>query len=173
MKDNNNPSSGSGDTYNIDIHIGYAEHVNPTAKTAISYHYGDSKGGKKTPQQRGEEELDKMELKDKILDYLVPLGDYVADEWLTSYPSLWDTILAIPEVDAVVYNPGKQEHEFNCYLVANIIHLMRNAGVYKKDSSKAYCIALEGTHESSTRGKLALPPDDATIKEKIVKLLER
>lgn len=171
--DKKNDKPTSGDTYNIDIKIGYAEHVNPTAKTAISYHFGDSKGAKKIMQQKVEQELDKMEKREQVLIYLDPLGEFVTPEWEERYADLWETILAIPEVDAVVYNPGKQEHEFNAYLLANIIRLMRNLGVYKKGTDKAYCIALEGTWESSTRNKLALPPEDATIKEKITKLLTK
>ena len=50
--------------------------------------------------------------------------------------TLWRSILALPEVDAVVYNPGKQKNTtFNRNLIANIIYITKvsQVKIHKRD----------------------------------------
>lgn len=157
MDDNN--KSGSGDTYNITVTVGYAESVNPSAKYVNIYR--GVKPARGTGSE-GEEELDKIALKEEIIQYVSKVEQFATEKWSEKIEPLWNTILSLPLVDAKVYKSGKQNANFNRNLVANIIRLLRENGVYELGTDKAFTIALDGDYESPVRAALALKPDTKT-----------
>ena len=158
MDDNNKPHTG--DVYNISVNVGYAESVNPSAKVVNIYQGERAARG---ARQKGEDELDKIALREEIMAYVGKLEGFATEKWAERIEPLWNTILALPAVSAEVYNPGKQRCAFNRNLIAHIVTLLRDGGVYKEDSDKAYAIALEGDYETPVRGQLAFEPEDQRI----------
>lgn len=165
---NINGDPGEGNTY-IDIKIGYAQNVNPNAKTVINYNYGNQKPdfGDDNREMPDEE---KAALKTMILDYIAPLKAFVIEAWSNKIDALWDKIIGLKEVDAVIYKHGKQDSPYNRNLVANIICMMRDSGIYKDDTDRAYTIALEGDYEKPVRPQLSTKPSE-TIRKVIAPLL--
>lgn len=166
MDDNNKPRIG--DTYNISINVGYAESVNPTAKTVNIY---QSERAARGARQHGEEELDKIALKKEIMEYVGRLNDFATEKWAERIEPLWNTILELPSVSAKVYDHGKQDCTFNRNLIARIVKILRVGGVYKKNTDKKYAIALEGEYETPVRGQLAFEPEDKGIVNAVNKVI--
>lgn len=83
-------------------------------------------------------------------------------------------ILALPEVEAQVYNPGKQHNtNFNRNLIANIIYIMCNAEVFATQNAAQLAMSLEGDKEHSVRTQLGGNPTDREIRSAVDALLER
>lgn len=164
MDDNNKPHTG--DVYNISVTVGYAESVNPSAKVVNIYQGERAARGARQQgqgQDQGQEELDKIALREKIMAYVGKLDGFATAKWAERIEPLWETILALPDVSAEVYNHGKQKCAFNRNLIARMVRLLREGGVYKVDSDKAYAIALEDDHETPVRGQLAFVPENPKI----------
>ena len=158
--DINNP--GTGNTFQ-EIHINYVETIAPSATTVTNNHYGDRK-----PERTGEM---KSKRQAEILRYAGNLKPYVAPDWKNRYEALWRLILGLPEVSAVVYEPGKQrDTTFNRDLVANIIYIMCNAGIIAETNATTLTFALEGDKAHSVRAQLRKVPQDSIIEEKVKRL---
>ena len=113
---------GTGNTFQ-EIHIGTVQNYNPNATTVINNNYGD-KQKPVSPSDKAMGDAEKEQCKAEIMDYVAHLKPYISKEWKNRYETLWRSILAIPEVDAVVYKPGKQKNTtFNRNLIANIIYI--------------------------------------------------
>lgn len=162
---------GTGNTFN-ETNIGYVENYNPNATTVIVNHYDGKKKGQ-TPEEKGQEELQKLSIKKDIKDYVGNLSGYVSDVWKNRYNTLWETILAHPKVSEVVYNPGKQQATFNRNLVANIICMMVDKGIITEDNKTTLTIALEGDKDSPVRAQLAIKVQDAEIKQAVTDVIEK
>lgn len=161
--------------------VGTTGQINPSATIVINNYYGtcekDVTATKATAAKEDKSPVvDRDEQKERILNYVDKLCDMVIDSWRKNYLSLWNDVLSLLEVDDVIYEIGKQVGtRFNRNLVANIIHLLGNyegpkAGIFKQWSAKHIAIALEGTHECSTRAQLGLDPSP-DIKDAILKLM--
>ena len=162
---------GTGNTFQ-EIHIGTVQNYNPNATTVINNNYGD-KQKPVSPSDKAMGDAEKEQCKAEIMDYVAHLKPYVSKEWKNRYETLWRSILAIPEVDAVVYKPGKQKNTtFNRNLIANIIYIMCNAGFYTDTNATALTIALEGNNEHSVRGQLAKEPADELLVKHVKALLQ-
>ena len=112
---------GTGNTFQ-EIHIGTVQNYNPNATIVINNNYGD-KQKPVSPSDKAMGDAEKEQCKAEIMDYVAHLKPYISKEWKNRYETLWRSILAIPEVDAVVYKPGKQKNTtFNRNLIANIIY---------------------------------------------------
>ena len=106
------------------------------------------------------------------MDYVAHLKPYVSKEWKNRYETLWRSILAIPEVDAVVYKPGKQKNTtFNRNLIANIIYIMCSENVIDEHNATTLTKILEHDKEHSVRSQLGIQPTDSTIAAKVRDLL--
>ena len=114
---------GTGNTFQ-EIHIDTVQNYNPNATTVINNNYGD----KQKPAPATEKVLqdaEREQRKAEIMDYVAKLKNYVAKDWKNRYESLWKEILALPEVNAEVYEPGRQQGTtFNRNLIANILYIM-------------------------------------------------
>lgn len=170
MEINIKGNPGQGNTFQ-DIHIEHVDNFNPNATTVINNYYGDKQ--KSAPAaEKVLQDAEREKRKADILQYVAKLAQYVSKDWKNRYETLWKNILALPEVEAEVYEPGKQKGTtFNRNLIANIICMMVRAEVFTTDNSTHLTIALEGDKEHSVRNQLREYPQNDDIKEKINDLL--
>ncbi len=163
---------GTGNTFQ-DIHIGTVQNYNPNATTVINNNYGD-KQKTTAPSGKAMGDAEKEQHKVEIMDYVAKVKPYVSREWKNRYETLWRSILAIPEVDAVVYEPGKQKNTtFNRNLIAHILYIMCKEGVIAEQNDTRMAIALEGDKDHSVRNQLGVPPTDREIADKVRALLSK
>lgn len=172
---------GTGNTFQ-EINIGTVQNYNPNATTVINY---NGTGGCERVEQKAEKPKSKnpMEMRDlppireQIMTYVSCLNteDVVAPDWLgTKYMDLWNSILNISEVNAEVYNVGKQHGtSFNRKLIGNIIYYLaicndKRKRVYKELNATLYAKKLEGDPEHSVRLAMGKLP-----KDEIEKALDR
>lgn len=161
---------GQGNTFQ-DIHIDHVDNFNPNATTVVNNYYGDKQ--KSVPAaEKVLQDAEREKRKADIMQYVAKLARYVSKNWKNRYETLWKNILALPEVEAEVYEPGKQKGTtFNRNLIANIICMMVSAEVFNTDNATHLTIALEGDKEHSVRNQLREYPQNDDIKEKINDLL--
>ena len=137
----------------------------------LDNNYGD-KQKLVSPSDKAMGDAEKEQCKAEIMDYVAHLKPFVSKEWKNRYETLWHSILAIPEVDAVVYNPGKQKNTtFNRNLIANIIYIMCSENVIDEHNATTLTKALEHDKEHSVRNQLGIQPTDSTIAAKVRDLL--
>lgn len=168
MKFDKDFNPGTGNSYS-EYNIQNIENFNPNATTVTTthYHYGEEKGS--GSGRKRIDDAQKQAIQDDILEYVGRLTDCVKDEWKTKHAKLWDDILAIPEVDAEIYDKGRQQKtSFNKYLVGNIIHVL--IGKVYNGNPTDLTRALEGTHKASIREEMGKSPSDK-IEEALLKLL--
>lgn len=161
---------GQGNTFQ-DIHINHVDNFNPNATTVVNNYYGDKQ--KSVPAaEKVLQDAEREKRKADILQYVAKLSQYVSKDWKNRYETLWKNILALPEVEAEVYEPGKQKGTtFNRNLIANIICMMVRTEVFTTNNATHLTIALEGDKEHSVRNQLREYPQNDDIKEKINDLL--
>lgn len=168
IKTEGNP--GTGNSFH-EYHINHVETFAPNASTVINNHYGDRKPAPAVPG-RAEEKAGLIRHQHEILDYVGSLRQYVAPGWKNRYESTWRSILGLPEVAAVIYEPGKQKDTtFNRNLVANIIYVMCNCGIVAETNATTLTLALEGDKDHSVRGELRKLPADTEICDRVKALL--
>ena len=153
---------GTGNTFQ-EVHIGNVQNYNPNAHTVINYNYAD-RSKSASLQADSPSAPDRTAQRDEILRYVQRLECCVAPQWVSRYRTLWATVLAAPEVEAVAYEPGKQQDTaFNRSLVANIIYIMCVQGVIQERNATRLAELLEGDKEHSVRGRLREYPTDGGI----------
>ena len=163
---------GTGNTFQ-EIHIGTVQNYNPNATTVINNNYGEKQKATSTID-KVLQDSEREQRKAEIMEYVSRLKDYVSKEWKNRYASTWQKILAIPEVDAQVYNSGKQQNTtFNRNLVANIIYIMCNANVFSTHNATTLTVALEGDNGHSVRTQLGRNPADREIRSAVDALLDK
>lgn len=172
---------GTGNTFQ-EINIGTVQNYNPNATTVINYN-GTGNEEQKRDKSKAKslmEQRDPSPIREDILSYVSDLNTkkLVSADWLGArYMDLWDKLLDIPEVEAEIYNPGKQQGtSFNRNLVANIIHYLGTQAnekrqVYKNFSGTSYTSYLEGDTDHSVRRALGKNPSDE-IKKSLDKFME-
>ena len=162
---------GAGNSY-YEYHINKVETFAPNATTVINNYYSDRKPAQAT-LSKAEENAVLIQRQHEILDYVGSLKPFVAFEWKNRYESMWRSILALPEVAAAVYEPGKQKDTtFNRNLVANILYLMTEHGIITERNATALTLALENDKEHSVRAQLRSKPCDREVTEAVIKLLD-
>lgn len=162
---------GTGNTFQ-EINIGTVQNYNPNATTVINYNYGDKPKAMSSPDNNMTD-AEREHLKSEIMTYVSRIKQYVANEWKNRYETTWRSVLDIPEVESLVFSPGKQKDTlFNRNLVANIIYIMCNAGFYTDTNATALTIALEDDKEHSVRQQLAKEPADRLLVKHVKALLQ-
>lgn len=162
---------GTGNTFQ-EINIGTVQNYNPNATTVINYNYGDKPKAMSSPDNNMTD-AEREHLKSEIMTYVSRIKQYVANEWKNRYETTWRSVLDIPEVESLVFSPGKQKDTlFNRNLVANIIYIMCNAGFYSETNATALTIALEDDKEHSVRQQLAKEPADRLLVKHVKALLQ-
>lgn len=171
MEINIKGNPGTGNTFQ-EINIGTVQNYNPNATTVINYNYGDKPKAASSPDNNLTD-AEREHLKSEIMTYVSRIKQYVANEWRNRYETTWRSVLDIPEVESLVFSPGKQKDTlFNRNLVANIIYIMCNAGFYTDTNATALTIALEGDKEHSVRQQLAKEPADELLVKHVKALLQ-
>lgn len=182
---------GSGNTF---IKIGTAYNVNPNATEVHNTFIIGAKEGKDaiaeatkntTPSTDAtlykgepEEKTDCTPIRTEILNYVSRVRPLLIDEAKSDYMKVWEDILDLREVEAVVYRPGKQKGtNFNRDLVANILYYLRRwkiyRVVYKQDyNGAALAEALEQDKEHSVKHALRDDPQQ-NIQEAITAMMKR
>ena len=162
---------GTGNTFQ-EIHIGTVQNYNPNATTVINNNYGD-KQKLVSPSDKAMGDAEKEQRKAEIIDYVGNVIPYVSKEWKNRYETLWRSILAIPEVDTAVYEPGKQKNtNFNRNLIANIIYIMCKEGILTTDNAATLAQALEGDKDHSVRAQLHTEPIEKLLAKHVRDLLQ-
>lgn len=155
---------GTGNTFQ-EIKIEHADSVNPNATTVTvnHHHYGEKKTAPKA--KKDEDCIDKTPIRTEILNYVSCIRPQLKDEWKSCYMKLWEGILDLDVVEAVVYVPGKQQNtNFNRNLVATIIHYLDSRGLYKNDyNASNMAIALEGDKDHPVRAALGKDPSNEMV----------
>ena len=111
----------------------------------------------------------------EIKEYVGRVKDLLsADCQEKTYDELWDAILALPAVKAIAKKTGKQQNTtFNRNLIAHILHLMMNKGVFgTKTTNQAMAEALEGNKDHSVRDAVSKSMEDRVMKSAIDNLIE-
>lgn len=171
MEINIKGNPGTGNTFQ-EVHIGTVQNYNPNATTVINYNYGDKPKAMSSPDNNMTDD-EREHLKTEIMTYVSRIKQYVANEWKNRYETTWRSVLDIPEVESLVFSPGKQKDTlFNRNLVANIIYIMCNAGFYTDTNATALTIALEDDKEHSVRQQLAKEPADRLLVKHVKALLQ-
>ena len=106
-----------------------------------------------------------------ILEYVGRLKDIVKDEYATVYDEMWQEILKIESVKNKVYEKGKQQDTiFNRNLVANIIKLMNDKGIYKvgtNPTNMARLLDSERGENSPVREPLGASPAEKSLQKDV------
>lgn len=161
---------GTGNTY-VELHIGTVQNFNPNATTVINNNYGDrSKAAPATAG--GSTDPARPARPGEILDYVLRLQGCVSPQWASRYRTLWETILSAPEVEAVAYEPGKQQRTtFNRNLVANIIYIVCMQGVIQQQNASRLAELLEGDKDHAVRGRLREYPEDRRVRDRVTSII--
>ncbi|MBR1682033.1 MAG: hypothetical protein IJ700_01510 [Bacteroidaceae bacterium] len=170
---------GTGNTF-TEVHIGQVQNYNPAATTVVNNYYGevvqaDAEVTGKPSQvatNKTVPHIDTRPIHAEILRYVSKVRPLLVGEYKSSFQGLWVNILAIPEVDAEIYNPGKQQGtNFNRNLVANILHQLGEHGYFGQYNAAALARHLEGDSDHSVRTSLGTSPA-RVIFTKVEKLFE-
>ncbi len=171
MDININGNPGTGNTF-TEVHINNVETYAPNATTVVNNHYGDRKSPQ-PPTDKTAGEAERLQRRMEIMHYVGNLKSYVAAEWKNRYETLWRSILDIPQVAALVYEPGKQKDTtFNRNLVANILCMMCDKGIIRENNATTLTLALENDKDHSVRAQLRQEPADKEIREAVRRLLK-
>lgn len=163
---------GTGNTF-TEVNIGTVQNYNPNATTVINNNYGDRPKTAPVPDKILSD-AKRQQCQAEILDYVGRLHKFVAKEWRNRYEALWRQVLALPEVEASVYEPGKQKNtSFNRNFVANIIYIMSNEKVITEDNATTLTFALEGDKDHAVRAQLGNKPTDDSLVGKLRELIRR
>lgn len=182
MKERRNPEYAQRDLIIVESGGIYNNVPNATTvnNTNNYYNYGNTPNAHTTTQNnQGAEDSKivdrekKQALKKDILEYVDKISCFVADQWRNKYTQLWREILNINEVEAEVFNTGRQRNtKFNRNLIGNIIRLLCNKGVLVKTNNTKLTLTLEGYKGAPIRLQMSNTPSNKIIKEKINKLID-
>lgn len=169
-----------------EYHINHVEHFYPNATTVVN-NYGGGRAAISSSSSKissltgmptvgltssGNEDVREKLLRERqraeILDYVAKLIRCVHPDYVTCYDTLWRDLLAIPEVAADIYNPGKQQGTtFNRNLVAALICMMKDSGIITETNVTRLAELLEGDKDHSVRAALGTPPSSRDILNKV------
>ena len=184
MKEENTP--------NVVVNIRKAVNVNPIAKdvhTTINI-YSNKEAAVDVLKEAGvekaetlfrgepEPDTDCTPIRTEILKYVSRVRPLLIDEAKSDFMKVWEDILDLREVEALVYKSGKQKGtNFNRDLVANILYFLRNwkiyRVIYKQDyNGAALTEALEQDKEHSVKHALRDDPPQP-IRDAITAMMKR
>ena len=150
---------GAGNSY-TEVHIENVQNYNPNATTVIN-NYG-TQVKPQAASKPGVAETNKEDVRSEIVRYVAKTLNLVSEEWRKKYMPLWEDILKLKAVDVEVYNPGGQQGTlFNRVLVAGIIRILKDHGVYVANcTNTALAIALENDYDHHVRQEIGKYPSD-------------
>ena len=148
---------GTGNTL-MEFNIGHVENLNPNLTSVVNNYYGT----RAKPQT--ETSVNKETLNQEIFLYVENTLPFVNQAWKGKYMKLWADILLLPEVDAIIFDRGKQEGTcFNRKEVAHIIcYLGKYAdggcGIFEQYVAKQIASCFHDGKEASIRPELGFRP---------------
>ncbi len=163
---------GTGNTFQK-IDIGKVDNYYDKVDQIVNNFYG-----KQAPYQAADTSVDKAALRKDILDYVYRTHGFVMYPWKKNYLVLWSDILDLPEVDVMIYDPGRQVGTvFNRKEVMHILcYLGQKAfdgmGIFEKYNATKIAAALNDGAETTTRPELGYMPDPS-IRKAIDDLLQK
>ena len=182
LKIEGNPGTGNHYT---EVKIGHIENNFPNVREVKIIKGADGQkttvmsGGDETPagNNASTDDKDKEAKRQDILKYVGKTLPLVMYAWKDKYMALWNDILALPEVDSVIYKRGRQQKtSFNRKEVLHIIcylgkHANGGIGIFE-DNYVATNIALQLADgcEKTTRPELGFNTTK-TIQVAIEKLM--
>ena len=117
-------------------------------------------------------QFDKSPIRKDILDYVRRLSVFVEKDHHKDHETLWEAIIGLPEVDKDIYRKRGKGHTFNLVLVANIIRILWDKGVYYNTNATNMALILEGASGKSVRNYIGRMEYDE-IRKPIYRLLEK
>lgn len=91
-------------------------------------------------------------MKKLIMNYVSRIQPYVKREMADLYLHLWGSILEHEAFKVDLYDPGKQDSQFNRNLVGNIMHYLEEKGFYKDPYNQSEMTrAVEGDADHPVR----------------------
>lgn len=104
--------------------------------------------------------------KEAIMEYVGRLKPVVKKQYLDQYDLIWEGILELSQVKAVIYNKGKQQDTtFNRNLLAQIIHQVEVLYLPSANTVQmATCLEPEKGIDHPVRQKLGEAPEKAIKK---------
>lgn len=155
---------GTGNTYQ-EIKIGHIENNFPAVKEVTIIKGPDGlKVKNKTTDDQSNSHEEKSGKRADIINYVEKTLPFVLFQWKDKYMTLWDDILKLPEVDAVIYNKGRQQKtSFNrkelCHLICYVgQHAVDGYGIFEKYNATHIANAFNDGAEKSTRPELGFQP---------------
>ena len=144
---------------------------NATQVTNITNIHGD---GNSAPARGAEmDDKEKQILKNAILEFAGKLKENTAPDWTDKYDRLWVSILALPEVDAQVYDKGRLHNTlFNRALIGGIVRVMLDKGIFARTASPTTLAPLVGIGNESFRKEMGLYPSKE-IRTAVAGLIEK
>lgn len=109
-----------------------------------------------------------------IREYVGQLKGILSSPWSEGerYMQLWDSVLQLPCVNSKVMDKGKQKGTtFNRNLVANILHLMMDRGMFTTTKASKLAEMLEKDANHSVRSSLGSMPD-RQIKDAVTGIID-
>ena len=150
---------GTGNSY-TEINIEHIENNYPSVTSVVNNYYG-----KRMPEQTADAPIDKAAKREMILDYVCRTRDFVRNPWRKKYRELWSDILDLPEVDAMIYDPGRQKGtDFNRNKLMHLIHYVghdEGHGLFKEFNATRIALSFKDGAESTTRPQLGYNPEKA------------
>lgn len=129
--------------------------VNVTNTTII---YGD---GKTASSGSDMDDKEKQIIKTAILEFVGKLKAQVSPEWTNKYDTLWVSILAIPEVDAEIYDKGGLRNTmFNRALVGSIVKVMLDKGIFVDTANPTILAPLTNNRSEAFRKEMGHYPSE-------------
>ncbi len=173
MKIEINGNPGTGNTF-TEVHIGHIENSFPNVKAVNIIKDGSSKtttivseGDDNSPKGHPlSADRDKEAKRQDILKYVGQTLPLVRYGWKDRYMNLWEDILNLPDVDAVIYRQGRQQHtSFNRKEVLHIIcylgkHADGGIGIFERNYvASNVALQLADGCEKTTRPDLGFKPE--------------
>ncbi len=109
-----------------------------------------------------------------VREYVMRLKGLLSAAWTESdYAQLWDDVLNLRQVKNALPEIGKQQNTtFNRQLVASILHVMKDRGVFAaKVTVTGMAITLEGDKNHPVRQEIGRTIEDRTLKSAIADLI--
>lgn len=169
---------GTGNTF-VENNYEYVENNFPSVKKVTIIQGADGMRHKQFPteEQTNPGILDKNGKRADILKYVEKTLPFVLYQWKDKYMTLWNDILALPDVDGIIYNRGRQQKtSFNRKEVVHIIcylgkHAHDGMGIFENYNATHIAAAFNDDAEKSTRPELGFQPS-VSIRQAIDKLLK-
>lgn len=161
---------GTGNSY-TEINIEHIENNYPAVTSVVNNYYG-----KRLPEQTADTPIDKAAKREIILDYVYRTRGFARHPWKERYRELWSDILDLPEVDALIYDKGRQKGtDFNRKELMHLIHYVGHddgLGLFKTYNATHIALSFNDGAEKSTRPELGYDPDDKAIRAGIDNLFK-